>query len=332
MGRPIERFIPMKVPLGARFDSHIAPEHRFTIDDAVAQARKVVGAMTLDVMLPPPPDAQPGPEGQPPAPKRSKVPAVLGLVIDLTNSSRYYDARQWHERGVQYIKASGGVAAAGWAGRRKPSRAGSWCACLAADQRASGCDAVFDGKGASASAGQHVTALHTPGGACTPPPGPLPRAPPRSQIPCRGRGAAPPPEAVTDLCWEMYAYLQQCPQGMALIHCTHGFNRTGYMVASYLARMMSWTVPKALDAFAHKRPPGIYKHYYIRLGRVNGVQGRWQVVCGGRPWTDVPLPCCCRCFLCMMHRCCHQLPARPACFFSLPVPPVVLQGAVQVLP
>ena len=103
--------------------------------------------MTLDVMLPPPPDAQPGPEGQPPAPKRSKVPAVLGLVIDLTNSSRYYDARQWHERGVQYIKASGGVAAAGWAGRRKPSRAGSWCACLAADQRASGCDAVFDGKG-----------------------------------------------------------------------------------------------------------------------------------------------------------------------------------------
>ncbi|EFN54818.1 hypothetical protein CHLNCDRAFT_24090 [Chlorella variabilis] len=159
MGRPIERFIPMKVPLGARFDSHIAPEHRFTIDDAVAQARK--------------------------------VPAVLGLVIDLTNSSRYYDARQWHERGVQYIKASGG-------------------------------------------------------------------------IPCRGRGAAPPPEAVTDLCWEMYAYLQQCPQGMALIHCTHGFNRTGYMVASYLARMMSWTVPKALDAFAHKRPPGIYKHYYIR--------------------------------------------------------------------
>ena len=40
MGRPIERFIPMKVPLGARFDSHIAPEHRFTIDDAVAQARR----------------------------------------------------------------------------------------------------------------------------------------------------------------------------------------------------------------------------------------------------------------------------------------------------
>ena len=74
----------------------------------------------------------------------------------------------------------------------------------------------------------------------------------------------PQPEAVTDLCWEMYVYLQQCPQGMALIHCTHGFNRTGYMVASYLARMKSMTVPKALDAFARQRSPGIYKHYYIR--------------------------------------------------------------------
>lgn len=103
---------------------------------------------------------------------------------------------------------------------------------------------------------------------------------------------------------------------MAIIHCTHGFNRTGYMVASYLARMQvgshpapvapvvwrqrhrpdpgcavlpqiafpgapdllscqlaygllslcpqSMTMPKALAMFAHHRPPGIYKHYYIR--------------------------------------------------------------------
>lgn len=32
---------------------------------------------------------------------------------------------------------------------------------------------------------------------------------------------------------------------MALIHCTHGFNRTGYMVASYLARMQVGRRPAA---------------------------------------------------------------------------------------
>jgi mRNA-capping enzyme len=62
----------------------------------------------------------------------------------------------------------------------------------------------------------------------------------------------------------MYAYLQRCPAGMALIHCTHGFNRTGYMVASYLVRMFGRTVEKALFEFAQHRKPGIYKHYYIR--------------------------------------------------------------------
>lgn len=85
-----------------------------------------------------------------------------------------------------------------------------------------------------------------------------------AQIPCKGRGQPPQPEAVTDLCWEMHEFLKDCPQGMALIHCTHGFNRTGYMIASYLARMLTFNIPKALDAFAQKRPPGIYKHYYIR--------------------------------------------------------------------
>ena len=65
----------------------------------------------------------------------------------------------------------------------------------------------------------------------------------------------------------MYVYLQEQPNGMVLIHCTHGFNRTGYMVASYLARVRSMTIPKSLDWFARSRPPGIYKHYYIRWGR-----------------------------------------------------------------
>lgn len=36
------------------------------------------------------------------------------------------------------------------------------------------------------------------------------------------------------------------------------------MIVSYCVRMHHWTVEKALHAFALSRPPGIYKHYYIR--------------------------------------------------------------------
>ncbi|KAL4857277.1 mRNA-capping enzyme [Chlorella vulgaris] len=182
MGRPIERFIPMKVPLGARFDNFIAPEHRFNIESAVELVKQRVAGLFMEQLAPPAEDAPLGPNCEPPPPQRIQVPLVVGLVIDLTNSSRYYDARQWQQHG----------------------------------------------------------------------------------IPCKGRGQAPQPEAVTDLCWEMHEFLKDCPQGMALIHCTHGFNRTGYMIASYLARMLTFNIPKALDAFAQKRPPGIYKHYYIR--------------------------------------------------------------------
>lgn len=35
-------------------------------------------------------------------------------------------------------------------------------------------------------------------------------------------------------------------------------------IASYMMRMLGFNVPKALQRFAEKRPPGIYKHYYIR--------------------------------------------------------------------
>jgi mRNA-capping enzyme len=88
--------------------------------------------------------------------------------------------------------------------------------------------------------------------------------PPHLQIPCRGRGQPPQPEAVNDLCWEIRSYMNRCPQGVALIHCTHGFNRTGYMVASLLARSLGWVIPKCLDVFRRAREPGIYKHFYIR--------------------------------------------------------------------
>ena len=51
------------------------------------------------------------------------------------------------------------------------------------------------------------------------------------QIPCRGRGQSPQPDAVNEFCWTITAFNQHCQhEGKALwtvVHCTHGFNRTG---------------------------------------------------------------------------------------------------------
>lgn len=51
----------------------------------------------------------------------------------------------------------------------------------------------------------------------------------------------------------------------------------GYMVVSYLVRMLALTVEKALRLFIAGRAPGIYKHYYIRRGQRGGWEGRgWR--------------------------------------------------------
>ena len=39
-------------------------------------------------------------------PKRVRVVAPIGLVIDLTRSTRYYDPKNWLDRGVKYVKVS----------------------------------------------------------------------------------------------------------------------------------------------------------------------------------------------------------------------------------
>ncbi|MED6226424.1 hypothetical protein PIB30_103576, partial [Stylosanthes scabra] len=48
-----------------------------------------------------------------------------------------------------------------------------------------------------------------------------------------------------------------------LVHCTHGHNRTGYMIIHYLMRTTSMSVSQAIKTFSDARPPGIYKPDYI---------------------------------------------------------------------
>ena len=43
--------------------------------------------------------------------KLHDTPAHVGMVIDLTNTGKYYDAARWQELGVRYVKVGGWVQA-----------------------------------------------------------------------------------------------------------------------------------------------------------------------------------------------------------------------------
>ena len=80
---------------------------------------------------------------------------------------------------------------------------------------------------------------------------------------CKGHGETPSPETVNrfiDLCSR---FIQTNPLDLIAVHCTHGFNRTGYLIVSYLVRKLDWSVEAAVTEFAQVRPPGIYKQDYL---------------------------------------------------------------------
>lgn len=72
-------------------------------------------------------------------------------------------------------------------------------------------------------------------------------------------------------------FVAKTPEGAIAVHCTHGLNRTGYLIATYMVKRLDCTVTEALEAFKVARPPGLIKHMYIedlytRLGEDEEVQ------------------------------------------------------------
>lgn len=158
-GHPIHGLIPSKVPLGSSFNEVIEAPKRYSVDDVCQHLH----AQGRDV----------------------------GMVIDLTNTSRYYDASKWWTQGgIRYLK-----------------------------------------------------------------------------IRCRGQGEVPDNASVNIFVYEVLRFMslqRSTSMKHILVHCTHGFNRTGFMIVHYLKRSQpGMTVEQALAEFASARPPGIYKKHYI---------------------------------------------------------------------
>ncbi|XP_027348894.1 mRNA-capping enzyme-like isoform X1 [Abrus precatorius] len=155
-GQEIFGTIPSKVPLGESFNDYIIPGKRFSFKQVIHQQR-VLGKK-------------------------------IGLVIDLTNTSRYYPVADLKKEGIKHVK-----------------------------------------------------------------------------IQCKGRDSVPDNVSVNHFVYEVTQFLSRQKQSRKyiLVHCTHGYNRTGYMIIHYLMRKMSMSVTLAIKVFSDARPPGIYKPEYI---------------------------------------------------------------------
>ncbi|TRY71531.1 hypothetical protein TCAL_09599 [Tigriopus californicus] len=81
---------------------------------------------------------------------------------------------------------------------------------------------------------------------------------------CRGHGAAPTPDQVAAFVSLCSKFVRQNPLEIIAVHCTHGFNRSGFLIASYLVQIDDWSPEAAVENFARARPPGIYKDDYLQ--------------------------------------------------------------------
>ncbi|KAI5694432.1 hypothetical protein M8J76_014514 [Diaphorina citri] len=149
-----DKFLAFKTPLSKKFNDQVPPQCRFT------------PKMMIDSL----------------ASKKLKI----GLWIDLTKTSRFYDKSEVEENDIAYIK-----------------------------------------------------------------------------IQCEGHKEAPNEKQTRVFINLCSKFISKSPLEKIGVHCTHGFNRTGFLLISYLVEEMNFDVSAAIFAFSMARPPGIYKQDYL---------------------------------------------------------------------
>lgn len=54
------------------------------------------------------------------------------------------------------------------------------------------------------------------------------------------------------------------PLTVVVIHCTHGMNRTGFVIAQLLCKLEGYSLEAALTAFNKIRTPGLWRENYVK--------------------------------------------------------------------
>eukprot|EP01060_Flectonema_neradi_P030286 TRINITY_DN4366_c3_g3_i1.p1 TRINITY_DN4366_c3_g3~~TRINITY_DN4366_c3_g3_i1.p1 ORF type:complete len:265 (+),score=20.68 TRINITY_DN4366_c3_g3_i1:39-833(+) len=83
------------------------------------------------------------------------------------------------------------------------------------------------------------------------------------KIAMAGHSVIPPQGDVEAFLSQVSDVQKKHSSGLIIVHCTHGHNRTGYMICNYLCRYQNKGPAEALQLFSNSRYPGIYKAAYI---------------------------------------------------------------------
>ncbi|CAL8073132.1 unnamed protein product [Orchesella dallaii] len=83
------------------------------------------------------------------------------------------------------------------------------------------------------------------------------------KLQCRGHGETPSEEQTTQFINMCREFTDDHPDDLIGVHCTHGFNRSGFLICAFLAQENDFCIDAAILHFAKLRPPGIYKQDYI---------------------------------------------------------------------
>uniref|UniRef100_A0A1I7U452 TYR_PHOSPHATASE_2 domain-containing protein n=1 Tax=Caenorhabditis tropicalis TaxID=1561998 RepID=A0A1I7U452_9PELO len=78
-----------------------------------------------------------------------------------------------------------------------------------------------------------------------------------------GRGISPTQEETDRFIELVQKFRAENPDKIIGIHCTHGFNRTGFLIAAYLFQVELYGLDAAIGEFAGNRQGGIYKQDYV---------------------------------------------------------------------
>uniref|UniRef100_A0A8C4ULP1 RNA guanylyltransferase and 5'-phosphatase n=1 Tax=Falco tinnunculus TaxID=100819 RepID=A0A8C4ULP1_FALTI len=84
------------------------------------------------------------------------------------------------------------------------------------------------------------------------------------KLQCKGHGECPTPENTETFIRVCEHFSDKNPSELIGVHCTHGFNRTGFLICAFLVEKLDWSIEAAVATFAQARPPGIYKGDYLK--------------------------------------------------------------------
>lgn len=86
------------------------------------------------------------------------------------------------------------------------------------------------------------------------------------KINCPGRGFIENEDHVESFNSAVQQYIEKCEDSEALIgvHCTHGVNRSGYLICRFLIERLGWSSHEALEAFERARGHPIANGSYVQ--------------------------------------------------------------------